>query len=417
MDMIDLFSLSFEALTERKVRAILTIAMVIIGAALITGLNGLTNGLNESTLSQFKTLGANVVIVFPGGGRMGGGTALKITDYLVSVFRKVNGVREAVPFIQQSATVQSGSASKTAFVIGVDQQKLPLIFPTIAIEKGAFISSHDTVSVVLGNMLAYPPGEQKFSEYGRGVTIKYTLLQEEKTTTEKRAFRVGGVLAYMGSSGMFIPVDRMAIISLPAANSFFDRSGNYDGVFIAALSESHVDGIIDALKKITAGNAQIFSAKSVIQMIQNIMGYIQMVMGSIATVSLIVAAVGIFTALYTSVTERTREIGVLKAIGFKKWMILGAFLNEAILIGIVGGSLGVLAGIGLAQVLAVVTGSMRAGITTPMGPGMPGYVPPIFTPQMLIFVWVFCCILSVLAGIYPAWRAARLDPVVALRKE
>jgi len=152
-------------------------------------------------------------------------------------------------------------------------------------------------------------------------------------------------------------------------------------------------------------------------MIQNIMGYIQMVMGSIATVSLIVAAVGIFTALYTSVTERTREIGVLKAIGFKKWMILGAFLNEAILIGIVGGSLGVLAGIGLAQVLAVVTGSMRAGITTPMGPGMPGYVPPIFTPQMLIFVWVFCCILSVLAGIYPAWRAARLDPVVALRKE
>jgi len=424
MNLLDLLSLSFEALTERKVRAILTILMVVIGATLITGLVGLTSGMNEYVLKQFSALGANVIVVQPTRTR-GGATPFQITEQTTMLFRSITGVKDAIPYIQQTGTVTVGSASKSTFIIGVDQQKLPLIFPTISLVKGEFMPPQDSVNVILGNTIAYPPGDPApFADYNQALTIKYSIREGQKVTMSTRTFRVGGILAYMGTSGMFIPVDRMVMLSLPAANALFRKSGYYDGIFVVAIDQGQVDAITNEIRSITSGNIEIYSAKSIIQTIENIMGSIQLIMGSIAAVSLIVASVGIFTALYTSVMERTREIGVLKALGFKKWMIIGIFINEAVLIGMIGGVVGDLAGMGLAYVLQSLLGGL--GLRTSMGGvgmgpgggmGMQGSVTPVFTPEMLIFVWGFCAALSILAGIYPAWRASKLDPVVALRKE
>lgn len=426
MNFFDLLRLSFEALTERKVRAILTVLMVVIGAALVTGLTGLTSGMNDYVLKQFGSLGANVIIISPTRTR-GGGTPYQITEQTAILFQSMDGVNSAIPYIQQTGTVTSGSVSQNTFIIGVNQEQLPLIFPTISLVKGEFGPPQDAVDVVLGNTLAYPKGDATpFADYNQALTIRYTVISGQTRSTSTRTFRVGGILSYMGTSGMFIPVDRMVLLSLSAANALFKKSGIYDGMFVIANDQSQVDNITTEINDLTGGKVEVSSAKSIIQTIENVMGSIQLVMGSIAAVSLIVASVGIFTALYTSVMERTREIGVLKALGFKKWMIVGMFINEAVLIGIIGGAIGDLGGMGLAYVLQRLFSGTGARINIPGGGGMGGFggatpqssaLTPVFTPEMLIFVWGFCTVLSVLAGIYPAWRASRLDPVVALRKE
>lgn len=253
MNFFDLFRLSFEALTERKVRAVLTVLMVVIGAALVTGLTGLTSGMNDYVLKQFGSLGANVIIVSPTRTRSGG-TPFQLTEQTAILFQSIAGVNAAVPFIQQTGTVTSGSVSQSTFIIGVNQQQLPLIFPTISLVKGDFGPPQDAVDVVLGNTLAYPPGDATpFADYNQALTIRYSVITGQTRSTSTRTFRVGGILSYMGTSGMFIPIDRMVMLSLSAANALFQKSGYYDGMFVIAIDQSQVDDIITEINNVTGG--------------------------------------------------------------------------------------------------------------------------------------------------------------------
>jgi putative ABC transport system permease protein len=172
------------------------------------------------------------------------------------------------------------------------------------------------------------------------------------------------------------------------------------------------------IRRLYGRSFEVYTSKTMIQLIQNILGAFSMFLGSVASVSLIVASVGIFAGLYTSVMERTREIGLLKALGFKKRGILGVFLGEATLIGIIGGLLGDLLGVGLGYGMAVIAGQVRGEFTGELAEGsVIAYVPPAFTVENFLFIMAFSIAVSMLAGAYPAWRASRLDPVVALRKD
>ncbi|MEM2896685.1 MAG: FtsX-like permease family protein [Candidatus Bathyarchaeia archaeon] len=412
MKIFDLFFLSFEALKERKLRAGLTILMVVIGAALVTGLNGITTGINEYMVKQFSTLGANVIIILPGS------QSMRLDSQVAKNLERIHDVLAALPFIQQSVTAESRGSSRNIFVMGIDQQKLHLVIPTLELESGSLLQPNDGIGMVVGNNVAYPPGQSTpFAQYGQSIAIEYLAQEGTSLSSTKRSFQVKGIIKYMGTTNVFIPIDRMAIISLNAANSFFKRAGVYDGILLVARDQDIVEEIVKEVRKILGTNVEIFTAKSIIQTIQNMMGALQVLMGSVASVSLIVASVGILAGLYTAVMERTKEIGILKAIGFKNRMILLLFLNEALWIGIIGGLIGDLLGIGLGQGLAMLAGEMRARATAQSPVGELGYIPPMFTFENLTFVWIFCLVLSVIAGIYPAWRASRLDPVVALRKE
>jgi len=414
MNPFDLIALSFGALRERKLRAVLTIAMVVIGAGLVTALNGMTTGMLQYMVGQFSILGANAIIVQPAS------SSFKMTEPVRITLERIPNVRDAVLFIQQTAKIESGSKTKASIIIGIDQTKLPLVFPAVELDQGNFVPPHDSIGILLGNRVANPPDMSvPFARYGQSVTIEYNYLEGQKMITAKRSFRVEGILAYMGASAMFIPVDQMASISLAAANSLFKRGGGYDGVFVIANSQDLVEDIMKQISSIYGTSVQTLSAKSIIQIVQNILSMFQLFMGSIAAVSLVVASVGILAGLYTSVMERTREIGLLKALGFKNWAILMLFLNEAVLIGVIGGAIGNAVGVVLGYGMAILAGQVRGSVTQqiPTGPGTIGYIAPIFPLDAFITVWLFSVALSVFAGVYPAWRASRLDPVVALRKE
>lgn len=414
MNVPDLLGYSLGAMRERKLRAILTIAMVVIGAGLMTALNGLTTGMYQYIGDQFGTLGANVVMVLPGMD-----STTRITEQTASVIRQINGVKISIPYVQKVATVQSAGTTASILVTGSDQRYLNEIFPNLKVEEGTLVSPQDSIGIVLGHSVAYPPDKPRpFARLGSVVMVSFTTVKERQQVTVKRSFVVRGILAEMGTSGMFLPVDKMAFMSLPAATSFFDTAGDYSGVNVITSGPEKAEQVAVEIRRLYGRSFEVYTSKTMIQLIQNILGAFSMFLGSVASVSLIVASVGIFAGLYTSVMERTREIGLLKAIGFKKRGILGVFLCEATLIGIIGGLLGDLLGVGLGYGMAVIAGQVRGEFTGELAEGsVIAYVPPAFTVENFLFIMAFSIAVSMLAGAYPAWRASRLDPVVALRKD
>ena len=412
----DVLGYSFRAMRERKIRAILTIAMVMMGAGLMVALNGLTTGASQYVGGQFETLGANVIVVWEG--------ERSPTEKTVSAIGKLADVVVAVPFVTRTAAFQSAETSDSILVMGQDQKYLKDVYPSLQVAEGSLLAANDSMGIVLGHSLAYPPdASTPVATVGSVVTISEEVFEEQSAN---HSFTVRGILAEAGSVGVagaavpYLSVDRMAFISLPAAVSLFEvPAGEYTGVNVVATSPEKSEQIASEIRAMYGSSFELRTLKSMIAVVTRITEAFSVMANAVASVSMVVASVGIFAGLYTSVTERTKEIGLLKAIGFKKRGILGVFLGEATLIGIIGGLLGDAVGVGLGYGMAYLAGPFGEvmAISETAGKGAVSYIPPAFTPESFLFALGFSVVLSMLAGAYPAWRASILDPVVALRKE
>ena len=200
-------------------------------------------------------------------------------------------------------------------------------------------------------------------------------------------------------------VDNGIVINLQAGNSLLQKSGKYDSFFVIAQTTDFVDLVEQEIRSLYGNNIGITTVKAILKTIQQFTAGITAFLTSIGVIALIVGAVGVITTLYTSVVERTSEIGTLKAIGAENKHILSLFLAEALLIGIFGASIGLLTGIGFGYGLGAIIGSS--------GNGPPS--PPIYLASAMTMIWILSVGLSVLAGALPALKASRLLPITALR--
>jgi putative ABC transport system permease protein len=413
MDGLELVKLAFEAISERKLRSGLTILMVLVGSALMTTLNGMNAGTSAYVNEQFSRFAANVLIVSPSpfrGPTGAGGAGITFNDQTVNTIKSIAGVKEVVPFFSDSVEISAGGRSRRINLIGIDQSKILSIYPGLQLEEGSFLAKHDSIGIVLGYEVAHPPAlSAPFATFGQSVLVRYSKVETsgnvQKTVTESRGFQVKGVLAAYGTQ-----TDRVAYISLSAANSLFKKSGKYDGMYVVTVDPSVNDAVEKRIRDRYSGNIGVISPRAIAQNIQSLLAGISTYIQSIAIVSLVVGAVGIVTTLYTSVTERIKEIGLLKALGFSNSSILFLFLDEAIIIGLIGGTIGIAAGVVFANLGLGAMPMFRFG-------GAAAGMKPIFYPQDLASVWGLSILLSIIAGLYPAWRASGLEPVVALRKE
>jgi putative ABC transport system permease protein len=304
--------------------------------------------------------------------------------------------------------LRSGSETKTVSILGIDQSKTVYIAPKVSFESGSFVSSGDSGGIVLGYGIAHPSNLAKpFASIGQAVFVEFSKVENqggvEKLVTKRKAFQVRGILNELGSQS----IDSVAFITLAAANTFFEKGSVYDTIYVITTSPDVNDKVETSITKVYGKNIGVISPKAMASTIQEIMGTFLGFLSAIATVSMFVGAVGIITTLYTSVMERTREIGLLKAIGYTRETVLLMFLAESFTIGLLGGLLGLAFGIAgayvLIQLLPFGEGAMR--------------VTPSFLPTDLAQVFLLACALSVAAGIYPAWRASTLSPITALKKE
>ncbi len=416
MNLLEIIRFSFNALRDRKVRSSLTILMVVIGASLMVSLNGMSAGMNIFMGQQFSKFAPNVlfitpapIIVGPGGEQA---NPIKLGDRTVSILRQLPNVVDAFPVVTHFVNLKSGSQSMPLTVMALDQSKAHYLAPNLGLEEGNLVSPYDAVGVVVGSEVKQPPGQTApLVRLGQAVTMEYSTVTDvggtQKTIVEKRTFIVKGVLNSIGSSAFF-QMDKIALISLPAGNSFFKSGGEYNAILLVTKSQDYNAIVEKEIREIYGKNIGVTSPKSIVEAIQGLISGFSVFILGIAVVSMIVAAIGVITTLLTSVLERTREIGLLKALGFKNSAIMTLFLSEAVLIGMIGATVGLLTGMGLGSFL--LGGLLGQNL-------MFGAITPIYIFSDLAFVWGFSLIISMIAGVYPAWRASRLDPVVALRKE
>ena len=391
--------------------------MVLLGAMLLTGLNGLGEGFNYNITKQFEGLAPDVITLTPSPVVGGPGDdpdepdsapPVELNLLTLKSVERLDGVVEAIPSFRSGLQIEYNGKSQTTSFIGINPQKLIYVLPGLEFVEGDFTDPSDSTGILLGFTVAYPGGLElePFAEVGNLVCVK-TGKQEivggvEKVVMDKKCFVVRGVLAETGT----VFYDNSISVPLSSANNFLDKKNIYDTIFVVVNPEVGNDAVTEEIREVYGEGIGITTPAQIQETIQGFVGSFNIFLSSIGFISLIVGGVGIITTLYTSVTERTKELGTLKALGATNTNIILLILFEAVIIGIIGASSGLVAGIGMGWAL------------TQYGFGAQfGDLVPIFLREQLIQVWFIAVILSILAGIYPAWRASKMTPMAALRRD
>ncbi|MGB8936605.1 MAG: ABC transporter permease [Candidatus Nitrosopolaris sp.] len=412
-----IFILSKDALTERKTRSALTILMVLVGGGLMVALNAMSAGNTAFINKQLNSLAPNIMFVSSGQHGFHGTTGpptIIINSQIVNRIKSLPFVQEIVPEYRGTVQLNVQGNIQSASVTAMDPSKLYMIDPNLQLVPGSIIKSTDPTAMVVGNTVAYPPGDPTpFLSVGQTVkaTYSYSNPTTGKPVTASKTFVVSAVLEPSGNNG----IDQGVFINEIEGNQFLEKAGKYDNLVVAARSPDYVNNVQQEITNVYgSNNLGVITPTAILQTRQQFQSGTAAFTLDIAFIALLVGAVGIITTLYTSVNERVKEIGTMKAIGAKPIFILALFLSEAVLIGLLGATSGTLVGIGLAYVLTGVsphssTGGGGGGTT-------PASVSPIFVPSDLLHVWALSLLLSLGAGIMPAWKASRLSPLEALRR-
>ena len=406
----DVFSLSFEALVDRKVRTILTILMVVLGSSLVVVINGLSAGQSAFLEKQFNVLAANVIFVSSGLHSYhseSSSASLIINSVIVNRIRQLPFVEDVNPTYSGSIQISSQGNVQHVGVHAMDPQKIQEILPNVEYVDGSSVKPNDNAAMIVGDTVANPPGATvPFVTVGQ--TLQATFTYADANGKQEQTSKSFLVTAIMKPSGNNF-IDNSVIINLDAGDQLLHKSEKYDAVTVMASSPQYVNAVQQELKGQFGETLGIVTPKAIMAVREQTASGNAMFVFMIGLIALIVGAVGIVTTLYNSVTERVREIGTLKAIGAQNTDILSLFIVEAILIGIIGATLGLVIGVGGGYVMGM--------FGSHAGPGPEAHIQPIYAVSDLAKVWLLSVALSMTAGVFPAWKASKLSPLVALRRD
>jgi putative ABC transport system permease protein len=431
MKILDVFGYSYSAIKLRKLRAALTTLGVVIGIAAIVALLSITQGLQTTITGQLERgLSADTLIVVPGSSALGGGageggfgggfggggaSAPLYINYTAEINTLSPDIETSLAIIQKSGYLQTSSndTRRINTIVGVDFSQYANTYSTTFVAASGSVSLEPAdTDIVVGARVSDPRlNGTLFVQADEEVTIVWTNNTIVPFVNETYTAHISGVLDRIGGFGVGGPSDTGVYVPLSQAEKFFGT--NEADMIIVKLKSSDPAVANSTSKAITdyfGNQVSVISATAVQSLLTTIFSTVSLFLGGIAAISLLVAGIGIMNIMIVSLIERTREIGILKALGMKSGTVLYIFLTESVIIGLIGAVIGVVSGWVLANVVALFLG--RGGII-----GGALTITPILTPEVLIGALVFGVGISVIFALYPAWRASKLKPVEALRYE
>jgi putative ABC transport system permease protein len=440
----DVFGYSFSAIKLRKLRAALTTLGVIIGIAAIVALLSITQGMQNTITNQLKqSLATDTLIVttntggigggggfgdgggFGGGGGIGsGGAAGSGFKLFINYTDQINtlspNITTSFAVIQQPGYLQIGDIIRQGTITGVNFSEYASVYSTTFVAaSGSIPLSPSDNDIVVGARVSDPRlnGTILF-QVGDNVNVTWTNATRLPFVNETYVAHVSAVLQKIGGFGFVGPSDTGVYIPLSQAQSFFGT--DEATIIIVQLKNSDNATIAEVSKAITdffENQVTVISPTAVIDLLSNVVNILGLFVAGIAAISLLVAGIGIMNIMIVSLIERTREIGILKALGMKSRTVLFIFLTESVIIGLIGAVVGIILGGGLANIVAVLVAGMFTGVGGGGESGGALLLTPVFTPEVLLSALAFGIGVSVIFALYPAWRASKLKPVEALRYE
>ncbi len=400
---------ALDSLTSNKLRSALTVLGIVIGVGAVIAIVAIGNGAQNSITGSISSIGTNLLFIIPGGGRdvrnpkpltLEDATALK--DPMAAP-----DVIDAQPLIVSRATVtyegESTSTQISAVMAGYDLMR------SLTVTEGEFITNDQ----VLGRAAVAVLGP---------TTADNLLGTHESVTGETirisgQPFRIIGILKAQGGSGFSNPDDQIIVPLTTAQSRLVSRRSVRNAVDMILVQAVGADQVVAAQSEaaeilrsrhqtaIGADDFTVFTQQNFLDIAGTITSVLTIFLGGIAGISLLVGGIGIMNIMLVSVTERTREIGLRKAVGARKIDIMIQFLTESLLLSLAGGFIGILLGWGLSILVGIIARSQNADLS------------PAVSLDAILLATLFSAGVGLFFGLYPAKRAADLEPVEALRYE
>ncbi|MDI6711679.1 MAG: ABC transporter permease [Anaerosomatales bacterium] len=397
MNFAEAFRIAMRALAANKARSGLTMLGVIIGVAAVILLVAIGTGVQGEITGQIEGLGSNLLFIVPGqySGGMGGDQApparrLTLEDADL-IARKVEGISAVVPVLQGGATIKAGNRSMRVVVAAGNEQGSEVFASTLAGGRHYRRSEVQVAArvVALGSRVAETLFQGK-DPVGQRVSIngqRFTVIGHYES--------LGGGLSGDQDSQVYVPVT--------TAQRLFGVSF-INTIVVKAASAEEVERVKGEIRRVLTPRYgeefTVFTQEQTLGLLSDLLGTLTYMLAGIAGISLLVGGIGIMNIMLVSVTERTREIGIRKAVGARTYDILSQFVIEAVALSVLGGTVGIALGW---------SGAAAMARFTP--------VPTEVTPWAVALAFFFSAGVGVFFGVYPAWKASRLDPIVALRYE
>ncbi len=401
--LVDFIKLALKSLTERRLRAALTIVGIAIGPLALVMMSSVVEGYSHYVVSQIEALGQNLIIVTPR-------ENYRLGDDDLKTIGSISGVKEAHPLYMTNAQVRVGTEAKRVAVYATNIDTIFEAMGGLEVIEGSIPTSTEITKCVIGYDIAFKNGVQVY-HVGDVITLTiYTVEEGGKVKMRRVSVMIAGILSKFGGA-FFLSPDDSIFLPTDAGKKILGMK-EWSGILVLAENSAVVDSIVNQIRERYRDTVDVVSFQGIARIINSITGAMEFITFSTSLSAFAVAVAGVAATMITSVIERTREIGVMKAIGFTDMQVLLLILAESIMMSLIGGAVGISLGIIGAHILASRGFVIRGATTT-----IVIRASPTITPGLIVRTLGITILVGILGGLFPAHRASKIPPAVALRYE